>query len=227
MFGSKIAAALLVLVSSATLSATTVAHVYVQTTTGVNLYNAAPNGQLSLVPGSPFKTVGLMVGTNGKFFFSNGTNLIHVYAMTSTGAIGKEVANIDSSLYSGSECGTTGPTFLDHSGQYIYLEHYNAIDPSGSEYICYSIQSYKINTTTGQLTYLGSAGGDLGLLAGPPHGFTLTANNLFAYGIFDPGYGSPVLTKLSRLSAGDMVPAGFAETDAPPYDSSYACCNSR
>ena len=128
MFKSRIAAvALLAMGSTVAFAATPVAHVYVQTTKGVNLYNAAPNGQLSLAAGSPFKTIGLMVGTNGKFFFSNGTNLIHVYAMnTSSGAIGKEVANIDSSLYSGSECGTTGPTFLDHSGQYIYMEHSNA-----------------------------------------------------------------------------------------------------
>ena len=116
--------------SATALAATPVAHVYVQTSKGVNLYNAAPNGQLTLAAVSPFKTIGLMVGTNGKFFFSNGTTLIHVYARnTSTGAIGKEVANIDTSLYSGSECGTMGPTFLDHSGQYLYLEHDNYIDP--------------------------------------------------------------------------------------------------
>jgi hypothetical protein len=224
MFRSRIAAAALLAVGSATAFATTpVAHVYVQTTKGVNLYNAASNGALSLAAGSPFKTIGLMVGTNGKFFFSNGTNLIHVYAMnTSTGAIGKEVANIDSSLYSGSECGTTGPTFLDHTGQYLYLEHDNAIDPNGGSLVCYSIQSFKVNTTTGQLTYLGSAGDDLARLSGPPGGFTLSANNLFAYAIHDPGYGSPLLTGFKRQSAGDMFPIGFNEKDAPPYDSSYS-----
>jgi hypothetical protein len=65
------AAALLAVGLATALAATPVAHVYVQTSKGVNLYNAAPNGQLTLAAVSPFKTIGLMVGTNGKFFFSN------------------------------------------------------------------------------------------------------------------------------------------------------------
>ena len=98
-----------------------VAHVYVQTPQGVNLYNTSSTGKLTLAAGSPFKTVGLMVGTNGKYFISNGTNYVHVYAMSSTGAIGKEVSNINTALYSGAECGTTGPTVLDHTGQTLYV----------------------------------------------------------------------------------------------------------
>jgi hypothetical protein len=100
------------------------------------------------------------------------------------------------------------------------VERSNARDEY-QDLICYSIQSYKINTTTGQLTYLGSGGGDIGRLSGAPGGYTLTANNTFAYGIVDPGYGSPVLTGLKRESVGAMQPWGFSETDAPPYDSSY------
>jgi hypothetical protein len=222
MFANKIAAALFALGSATAFAATPVAHVYVQTTKGVNLYNTAPNGQLTLASGAPFKTIGLMVGTNGKFFFSNGTNLIHVYAMnTSTGAIGKEVANIDTSLYSGSECGTTGPAFLDHSGQYLYLEHDNARDEY-QDLICYEVQSFKINTTTGHLTFLGS-GGDPSIdrHALPPKGFTVTANNTFAYAFNDPGYGSPVLTLFKRQSAGDIQPWSFSETDAPTYGSDW------
>jgi hypothetical protein len=56
-----------------------------------------------------------MVGTNGKYFISNGTNYVHVYAKSSTGAIGKAVSKIDTALYSGAECGTTGPSVLDHT----------------------------------------------------------------------------------------------------------------
>ena len=36
-------------------AAASVAHVYVQTTNGVNGYNAAANGKLTLIGGSPFK----------------------------------------------------------------------------------------------------------------------------------------------------------------------------
>jgi hypothetical protein len=103
-----------------------VAHVYVQTPWDVNLYNASPTGKLTLALGSPFKAIGLMVGTNGKYFTSNGTNYVHVYAMSSTGAIGKEVSNINIANYSAAECGTTGPTVLDHTGQTLYVQHDNA-----------------------------------------------------------------------------------------------------
>jgi hypothetical protein len=224
MFRRTIAAALLAMGSSTAFAATPVAHVYVQTTKGVNLYNTASNGSLSLAAGSPFKTIGLMVGINGKFFISNGTTIIHVYAMnTSTGAIGKEVANIDTSIYSGSECGTTGPTFLDHTGQYIYLEHYNAIDPNGGSFVCYAIDSYKINATSGQLTFLGSDGWPIDRMEGPPLGFTLTANNLYAFAIQDPGYGTQHVISFKRQSAGDLsAHSGAIITDPPTYGSDWS-----
>jgi hypothetical protein len=221
MFGKIAAAAALLAMGSATAFATTlVAHVYVQTTKGVNLYNAAPNGQLTLASGSPFKTVGLMVGTNGKYFFSNGTNLVHVYAMSSTGTIGKEVANIDTSLYSGAECGTTGPTFLDHTGQMLYMEHYNFPSPTGDN-TCYAVQSYKINSTTGQLTFLGATSGVLDRYELAPKGFTVTANNAFVYATFEEGYGSNYVDAFHRESGGAIDTWGFHETDSPPYDSSW------
>jgi hypothetical protein len=37
------------------------------------LYHAAWNGRLTLVAGSPFKTTGLMIGSNQKFFITLGT----------------------------------------------------------------------------------------------------------------------------------------------------------
>ncbi len=219
MFRIKIAA-LLAACSATAFAATPVAHVYVQTTKGVNLYNTASSGQLSLASGSPFKTVGLMVGTNGKYFFSNGTNLVHVYAMSSTGAIGKEVANIDTSLYSGSECGTTGLTFLDHSGQYLYVEHSNFPSPTGDN-TCYGIQSYKITTTTGQLTFLGSTGAEVGRYEQAPRGFTLTANNTFVYALYEQGYGATIIDGFHRESAGALDMWGFHEADPAPIDSTW------
>ena len=50
-----------------------VAYVYVGTSKGINLYNAASNGKLTLVSGSPFKTTGLMIGSNQKYFITLGT----------------------------------------------------------------------------------------------------------------------------------------------------------
>ena len=59
--------------SAATAAAAQAANVYVGTTKGVYLYNAASNGSLSLVSGSPFSITGSAVGSNGKYFFSLGT----------------------------------------------------------------------------------------------------------------------------------------------------------
>jgi hypothetical protein len=53
------------------------------------IHRANANGQLALVDGFPFKTVGEMIGSDGKFFISLSTNWVHVYAVESNGAIGK------------------------------------------------------------------------------------------------------------------------------------------
>jgi hypothetical protein len=209
----------LLLLPAAAMAASPVAHVYVQTTKGVNLYNVAFNGQLSLASGSPFKTVGLMVGTNGKFFFSNGTTYIHVYAMTSTGAIGKEVAKINTAFYAGSQCGTTAATFLDHTGQYIYVD---LTGPSDAGLACDEIQSYKVNSSSGQLTFLGGSGeDDLGRIEGAPHSFTVTGGNTFVYAIQDQGYGTPVLIGFHRESSGALDRWGFTKNDPPTFDSTW------
>jgi hypothetical protein len=222
MFG-KIAASALLAMGSATAFATTpVAHVYVQTTKGVNLYNAAPNGQLTLASGSPFKTVGLMVGTNGKFFFSNGTNLIHVYAMnTSTGAIGKEVANIDTSLYSGSECGTTGPTFLDHTGQYIYLEHDNARDEYQDLILLLDpvLQGQRHDRPTDL------PGGNRQpvrrSLLPSSKGLYRDGQRCFCICDLEEGYGSNYITGFHRESGGALNIWSGHETDPPTYGSDW------
>jgi hypothetical protein len=79
-------------------AAAPVAYVYVGTSKGVDLYDAASNGKLTLVKGSPFQTSGLAIGSNGKYFISLGTDFIHSYAVTSSGAIGKQVSTINTQL---------------------------------------------------------------------------------------------------------------------------------
>src|SRR5450631_2381968 len=85
----------------------TVAHVYGQTLKGVNVYNAASNGKLTLVKGSPFATVGQMEGINGKYLISVGTTNLRTYPIASTGGVGRLVSNTNTQDYSGSECGGT------------------------------------------------------------------------------------------------------------------------
>ena len=98
-----------------------VAYVYVATSKGINLYNAASNGKLTLVSGSPFKTTGLMIGSNQKFFITLGTYWVRSYPVKANGAIGAQVSQINTQNYSGSDCGTTNGAVLDHSGQDVYV----------------------------------------------------------------------------------------------------------
>lgn len=129
----------------------TVAYVYVQTLKGVNVYDAAADGKLTLVKGSPFATVGELVGSNGKYFISAGTDLMHVYPVESNGAIGKQVSENNTQDYVSSACkGGTGTASanLDHTGQQLYVE----LNLPGS---CEFLQSFNIGKDSGELTYIG------------------------------------------------------------------------
>lgn len=124
-----------------------VANVYVSTTSGTNLYHAASNGKLSTaVSGSPFQTVGEIIGSNGKYFITLGNVDIHSYKVASNGAIEGQVSTIDTQNYNGVNCGATNGAVLDHTGQNIYV----LLDLSGS---CGAYQTFSIAKTTGGLSF--------------------------------------------------------------------------
>src|SRR5215470_15942322 len=102
--------------SAAAAAAAPVAYVYVGTGKGAYLYNAAPNGSLSLVSGSPFPITGLALGSNGKYFVSLGTTLLRSYPVAANGAIKAQAAQINTALYQGADCGTTFGGTLDRTG---------------------------------------------------------------------------------------------------------------
>jgi len=198
-----------------------VAHVYVQTPQGVNLYNTSSTGKLTLAAGSPFKTVGLMVGTNGKYFISNGTNYVHVYAMSSTGAIGKEVSNINTALYSGAECGTTGPTVLDHTGQTLYVQHADSV---GGAVVCSAFQSYRLGST-GQLTFVGATEQGVDIHVAAPTPLTISGQNNYAFDIYGYSFGyegSFVQAFKRTASTGSLDQWNIAVSNPPTYDSSWS-----
>jgi 6-phosphogluconolactonase (cycloisomerase 2 family) len=174
-----------------------VAYVYVGTSKGINLYNAAPNGKLTLVSGSPFKTTGLMIGSNQRYFITLGTYWVRSYPVKSNGAIGAQVSQINTQNYSGRDCGTTNGAVLGHTGQDVYVL-LNV--PPGDINVCNSYQSFKV-ATSGQLTFNGATTHDTRLsFYGPPpvrNLPTFLANNKFAYGInnFDFLMSAPVGTQ--------------------------------
>ncbi len=198
-----------------------VAHVYVQTPRGVNLYNTSPTGRLTLVAGSPFKTVGLAVATNGKYFISNGTNYVHVYAMSSAGAVGKEVSNINTALYSGAECGTTGPTVLDHTGQTLYVQHAESMDGA---FVCSAFQSYRLGST-GQLTFIGATEQGIDIHVAAPTPLAISGQNNYAFDIYGIsfGYEGSFAQAFKRTaSTGSLDQWNIAVTNPATYDASWS-----
>lgn len=193
-----------------------VAYVYVQTSKGVNLYDASAAGKLTLVKGSPFKTEGRMGGSNGKYFISVGTDYIHSYAVASNGAIGKQASEIDTQNYNGSECGnnTGSGAVLDHTGQNLYLMLINDQ--------CMAQQTFDITKGSGALKFSGAA-----VVSNfpadalededcctPP---TITGNDAFGYVVSEAGdfWNSSVLG-FARESNGALVSRSFNEIDPAP-----------
>ena len=156
-----------------------VAYVYVGTSKGINLYNAASNGKLTLVSGSPFKTTGLMIGSNQKYFITLGTYWVRSYPVKANGAIGALVSQINTQNYNGRDCGTTNGAVLDHSGQDVYV--LLNVPPDGNN-VCDAYQTFKIAMTSGQLTFNGATTQDntSPAVRNLP---TFLANNKFAYAI--------------------------------------------
>jgi hypothetical protein len=171
-----------------TTAATPVAYVYVQTLKGVNLYDAAADGKLTLVEGSPFQTAGVLVGSNGKYLITLDPQDVHSYAVEPNGAIGKQVSKINTQEYAGAECGTgtaTGGANLDHTGQNVYVELVHAN-------WCTAIQTFNIAKSSGDLTFNGE------IVPGSNAGYGLSnmpsiiGNDTFAYAASDFGCcGSP------------------------------------
>ena len=164
---------------SAAATTTNVARVYVQTAKGVNVYTTSSTGKLTLVSGLPFKnTAGQMIGFAGSHLITVGTNYIHSYAMTSTGGIKGQVAQINSALYPGAACGTTDGGTIDRTGTeaYIQFEFTGPYDEG-----CDALQSYKINAASGAFTFGGVAqfGGTASQLLGSP--LVAAGNNGHAY----------------------------------------------
>jgi hypothetical protein len=196
-----------------------VAYIYVQTTKGVNVYDATAAGKLTLVKGSPFKTSGQMEGVNGKYLLSVGTTDIRSYAIASNGAVGKQASSTNTQNYSGSECGdTSNPAnqgypngaVLDHTGKYFYVQLYGS--DVGN---CAAWQSYEVQPN-GELSFLTSfEGGGYGygnaLESGVP---TISGNDEFGYGVVPSEYSLSAFFALNKTKSGELEPDSvYSEVD--------------
>jgi hypothetical protein len=154
-----------------------VAHVYVSTTSGaVFAYNAAKNGALTSVTGSPFKTSLLYLANNGKYLFGIGTDIVHVYtyAIAKNGAI-HFLSSVNAQAHNNPP-NDGGPVSLslDHTGANLYVGDIYA-DGANNGYQFYAIGP------NGVLHYLGLSSPlnveiDLPLWFSPDNQFAYNAN---------------------------------------------------
>ena len=166
------------------------AYVYDTVAKGTYVYDASSTGKLTLIKGSPFRTVGALIGTNGKYFVTAASADVYSYAVESNGSIGKLVSTINTQLYSGHQCGTIGgndfngsittPGVFDHTGQNIYVTLAGAEDDDG-DLICYGVQTYGISKA-GILTFKGTTeySDNINIENGPSHP-TIAGNGKFSF----------------------------------------------
>jgi hypothetical protein len=198
-------------------STTPAAWVYVQEAKGVNLYDAASSGKLSLVKGSPFETEGAMAGSNGSHLFTTTETSINSYTVESDGAIGKLASTTEIGKYTPSSCGfvATSGTLLDHTGKYLYV---NAVSVNGYTTACVLWQSYKI-ASNGELTYLGDLSKDAGYIT------TISSDDIHAYGVNGQSqgpcsFGGNHFAGYTRTSGGVLeLNESFKNTDPKPNPS--------
>jgi hypothetical protein len=173
-------------------------------------FTAAANGQLTLVAGSPFKVTGQMEDISGKLLISVGNTYLHTYPIESSGAIGRQISQINTANYGGSECGATAGqgSVLDHSGKYLYVQ----LNGSGG---CAAWQSYRIEPD-GFLHFIGDVEyyvPDLdedgyALSSTPP---TISSNDRFGYGAFNWAYGA---LEFNSWSAFQITAGGLLEVNS-------------
>jgi hypothetical protein len=206
-------------ISKPTVASAPVAHVYVQTTKGVNVYDAAVNGKLTLVKGSPFATTGQMEGVNGKYLLSVGTTEIRAYAIESSGAVGKQASSTDTQNYRGSECGDTGDggnpngAVLDHTGQDFYVQLWGATD--GGDAVCAAWQTYKV-ASSGELTFVDAmiGYGRWGWTSVP----SFIANDGSAYFAYYPGAEAQIFGRFVREPNGALNRSAIGNEIDPTPD---------
>lgn len=219
-------------VSSSAFAATTppasAAHVYVQAKSGVYVLDANAAGQLTTVSGSPFPDAGEMEAVRSTALISVGTTWLHSYAIGANGAVGRQLATIDTANYRGSECGNTdnSGSIMDHTGQYFSVQLYGTLTNDGNNYLCAAWQTYKV-ASNGQFTFVGAwvntnTSGPFAYENSPMplNVETVSSNDKYTYGrVVDPD--GDYFVPFTRAASGEItLNEDFTETDPTPQSQS-------
>ena len=198
----------------------TAAYVYIQIQGpegSVYGFRASPTGQLSTIPGAPWKPVGQIIGDNKSQFFTLGDENLYSYGVSSDGAIGSVIGRVPVLDYAGGACGSgksgADGAVLDHTGGYIYvmLEY-------GGDDSCAAYQAYVI-TKAGYLNF----DGDTEITNSGEEGATdfglpsILGSETFAFSQFLDSFG-PVISSFKRTSSGTLEYLTTSSISSPGDD---------
>ncbi|HXM22299.1 MAG TPA: hypothetical protein VN948_13665 [Terriglobales bacterium] len=137
-------------------------------------YGAASDGRLTPVSGSPFRAfANYGVAVKGKYLFGTDGVYIYSFAIASDGAI-KQVATLNAQQYNEPNyIGGPAALFLDRTEATLYDFDYDGYNATNGDY-----QSFGIDDSTGELTYLGVSSSSNWFY----NPLTFVGNNVYAYG---------------------------------------------
>ena len=164
--------------ASANASTSPVAYVYVSRPTHIDVFSAAPNGQLTLV-GTPLSNTNVdKLSVTKKWLFglsSDGTK-IYTFSIASNGTLTKVATESTWKGQSSDPCGDWQDMQLDGTGTTLYTQVNSECQDYPGAYTSFHIQS------NGYLTFLGASGGyiDDGTQGGVVQ-LKMAGTNQFAY----------------------------------------------
>jgi hypothetical protein len=139
----------------------------------IDAYGASSNGELTVVPGSPFPTNTSGLTSSSKYLF--GTNGVDIdsFSIADDGAIA-EVSTINAQKLNQGDCGGPFDMFLDRTRATLYDMDYIGNICANNPY-----QSFSVDTASGELAYIG-----VSAAASPGFATSLgfLENNKYAYG---------------------------------------------
>ncbi|WP_162601499.1 hypothetical protein [Occallatibacter savannae] len=207
-------------------AATPVAHVYVAEPTQILGYNAAPDGTLTAIPGSPFPISVFGMAVTGSYLFGTSFDGVHVnsYHIQANGSLVFATSTNVAKFNTGTTCPNlqASPLVLDHTGATLYTVAYHGTTCNSTSY-----KSFAINKSTGGLSYLG----DSGTRKVWNFPLTFSSNNQFAYGAGCVGglttpYWAESFGILRRSTSGLLTYTTASGPKPPTKDSSYFFCRS-
>jgi hypothetical protein len=202
--------------STAQTSKGPVAYVYVASTSAngstneIQAFAAAPNGTLTLVPGSPFQEDVGSMAVNGVYLMaaSRTTQYINAYNIQSNGSLVFKAAT-NYGQYDTPGCGGAAALVFDHTGSDLYVPQYN-YDCSNS-----GLASFVVDKSTGVLDYLGVD--NTGVKPGVEMAPTFIGNNVYAYLAGNDTCFYYTIYGFQRQSNGQLVSANTSyNLPAPP-----------